>query len=104
MVQRFDIIVVGAGHGGCEAARAAARMGFETLLLTLDPAHIALMSCNPSIGGLAKGHLVREIDLSKFPNPKGVGRQRIEVPLGLLLGHIAEHTQRHTGQLISLSK
>ena len=62
MVQRFDIIVVGAGHGGCEAARAAARMGFETLLLTLDPAHIALMSCNPSIGGLAKGHLVREID------------------------------------------
>jgi len=59
---RYDIIVVGAGHAGCEAAHAAARMGFDTLLLTLDPAHVALMSCNPSIGGLAKGHLVREID------------------------------------------
>ncbi len=58
----YDIIIVGAGHAGCEAAHAAARLGFETLLLTLDTQHVALMSCNPSIGGLAKGHLVREID------------------------------------------
>jgi len=58
----YDIIVVGAGHAGCEAALAGARMGCETLLLSINLDAIALMSCNPSIGGLAKGHLVREID------------------------------------------
>ena len=59
---RYDVIVVGAGHAGCEAAHAAARMGCDVLLLTMDPQHVALMSCNPSIGGMAKGHLTREID------------------------------------------
>lgn len=58
----YDIIVVGAGHAGVEAALAAARMGANTLLLTLSLDHIALMPCNPSVGGPAKGHLVREID------------------------------------------
>ena len=58
----FDIIVIGAGHAGCEAALAAARMGQETLLLTLNMDAIALMACNPVIGGTAKGHLVRELD------------------------------------------
>jgi len=60
--EQFDIIVIGAGHAGCEAALSAARLGCSTLLLTLHLDHIALMSCNPAIGGLAKGHLVREID------------------------------------------
>ncbi len=62
MATLFDIIVVGAGHAGCEAALSASRMGLEILLLTMDPGRVALMSCNPAIGGLAKGHLVREID------------------------------------------
>jgi tRNA uridine 5-carboxymethylaminomethyl modification enzyme len=58
----YDIIVVGGGHAGCEAALAAARLKFKTLMLFLDEKAIALMACNPSIGGTAKGHLVREID------------------------------------------
>ena len=58
----YDVMVVGAGHAGCEAALACARMGLSTALLTMNPDTIAKMSCNPAIGGLAKGHLVREID------------------------------------------
>ena len=62
MTISYDIIVIGAGHAGCEAASAAARMGSRTLLLTMDMAKIADMSCNPAIGGVAKGQIVREID------------------------------------------
>ena len=58
----FDVIVVGAGHAGCEAAHAAAKMGVKTCLITMDMEKIAQMSCNPAIGGIAKGQIVREID------------------------------------------
>ena len=59
---KYDIIVVGAGHAGCEAASAAARMGSKTLLITMDMNKIGQMSCNPAVGGIAKGQIVREID------------------------------------------
>src|SRR5437660_2551717 len=59
---RYEVIVVGAGHAGCEAALACARMGRKTLLLTMNLDSVALMPCNPSMGGPAKGHLIKEID------------------------------------------
>lgn len=62
MVFDYDVIVIGAGHAGCEAASAAARLGSNTLLIAHDMNKIAQMSCNPAVGGIAKGQIVREID------------------------------------------
>src|SRR5438445_9581998 len=62
MQNPYDVLVTGAGHAGCEAARACARMGLRTAMVTMNADLIAQMSCNPAIGGIAKGHLVREID------------------------------------------
>lgn len=61
-MDKYDVIVIGAGHAGCEAALAAARAGGKTILVTINMDHIAQMSCNPAIGGIAKGQVVREID------------------------------------------
>ena len=62
LVQHYDVVIVGAGHAGCEAALACARLGLETIVFTVSVESIALMPCNPNIGGSSKGHLVREID------------------------------------------
>ena len=80
--------MVGAGHAGCEAALAAARMGHPTLLLTINLDHIAAMSCNPAIGGLAKGHLVKEIDalggeMAKNADQTGIQFRRLNTKKGL---------------------
>jgi tRNA uridine 5-carboxymethylaminomethyl modification enzyme len=77
----YDVIVVGAGHAGCEAALASARMGRRTLLLTMNLDSIALMPCNPSIGGPAKGHLVREIDALGGEMARNTDRTFIQIRL-----------------------
>src|SRR5919202_1764328 len=62
MIKKYDVVGIGAGHAGCEAARACARLGLKAAMVTMNIDLIAQMSCNPAIGGIAKGHLVREID------------------------------------------
>jgi tRNA uridine 5-carboxymethylaminomethyl modification enzyme len=86
--KEYDVIVVGGGHAGCEASLAAARMGHPTLLLTMNLDHIAVMSCNPAIGGLAKGHLVKEIDalggeMAKNADQTGIHFRRLNTRMGL---------------------
>ncbi len=87
-MEQYDVIVVGAGHAGCEAALAAAKMGHPTLLLTINLDHIAAMSCNPAIGGLAKGHLVKEIDalggeMAKIADMSGIQFRRLNTRKGV---------------------
>src|ERR1700704_3627279 len=77
----YDVIVVGAGHAGCEAALASARMGRRTLLITMNLDSVALMPCNPSMGGPAKGHLIKEIDALGGEIGRNTDRTFIQVRL-----------------------
>ena len=83
----FDIAIIGAGHAGCEAALAAARMGHRTLVCIINADTIGAMSCNPAIGGLAKGHLVKEIDalggeMAKNIDATGIQFRRLNTSKG----------------------
>jgi tRNA uridine 5-carboxymethylaminomethyl modification enzyme len=85
--KKYDVIVVGAGHAGCEAALAVARLGHSTLVLTINVDHIGEMSCNPAVGGLAKGHIVREIDalggeMAKNIDATGIQFRRLNTKKG----------------------
>jgi tRNA uridine 5-carboxymethylaminomethyl modification enzyme len=85
--KKYDVIVVGAGHAGCEAALAVARLGHPTLVLTINVDHIGEMSCNPAVGGLAKGHIVREIDalggeMAKNIDATGIQFRRLNTKKG----------------------
>src|SRR5688500_6229905 len=82
MFQEYDVIVVGAGHAGCEAAGAAANMGSQTLLITMNMQTIAQMSCNPARGGIAKGQIVREIDA--LGGDSGIVSDRSSIQLRML--------------------
>jgi len=79
LVNEYDVIVVGSGHAGCEAALAAARLGCRTLMITLNIENTALMACNPSLGGPAKGHLVREIDALGGEMAANIDRSYIQI-------------------------
>ena len=80
-VDNFDAVVIGAGHAGCEAALALARTGNNTALLTINLDAIAFMACNPSIGGTAKGHLVRELDALGGEMGKNIDKTMLQIKM-----------------------
>ena len=81
LVEDYDIVVVGAGHAGCEAALAGARLGLNTVMFTVSVDSIALMPCNPNVGGSSKGHLVRELDALGGEMGKNADKAQIQMKM-----------------------
>ncbi len=102
--EKYDIVVVGAGHAGCEAALAAARLGFETILFTVSMDSVALMPCNPNIGGSSKGHLVREIDALGGEMGKNIDKTYIQSKLLNVSKGPAVHSLRAQADKVEYTK
>lgn len=91
---KYDIIIIGAGHAGCEAALACARLGYKTLVLTINLDSVALMACNPAIGGTSKGHIVREVDALGGEMGKAIDKTMIQIKMLNLSKGPAVHSLR----------
>ena len=102
--EKYEIVVVGAGHAGCEAALAAARLGFETILFTVSMDSVALMPCNPNIGGSSKGHLVREIDALGGEMGKNIDKTYIQSKLLNVSKGPAVHSLRAQADKVEYTK
>ncbi len=102
--EEYDIAVVGAGHAGCEAALAAARMGFETILFTISMDSIAMMPCNPNIGGSSKGHLVREVDALGGEMGKNIDKTYIQSKMLNMSKGPAVHSLRAQADKVEYTK
>ncbi|MBR3598651.1 MAG: tRNA uridine-5-carboxymethylaminomethyl(34) synthesis enzyme MnmG [Lachnospiraceae bacterium] len=102
--EEYDIVVVGAGHAGCEAALAAARLGFKTILFTISMDSVALMPCNPNIGGSSKGHLVREIDALGGEMGKNIDKTYIQSKMLNVSKGPAVHSLRAQADKVEYTK
>ena len=102
--EEYDVVVVGAGHAGCEAALACARLGMKTILFTISMDSVALMPCNPNIGGSSKGHLVREIDALGGEMGKNIDKTYIQSKMLNVSKGPAVHSLRAQADKVEYTK